>query len=83
MGMVILFLPIINIISFTIRFFEKGKSRGLDTSEEDVLALVSLSRKTGVLKHFEEKYINNVLELDKKTGYAGDDTSYCNVFSSC
>ncbi|GAB6887138.1 hemolysin family protein [Desulfothermus okinawensis JCM 13304] len=66
MGMVILFLPIINIISFTIRFFEKGKSRGLDTSEEDVLALVSLSRKTGVLKHFEEKYINNVLELDKK-----------------
>ena len=65
MGLVFLFLPIINGIGFIIRFLEKGKKE-LETSEEDVLALVSLSRKTGVLKHFEEKYIHNILELDKK-----------------
>ncbi|WP_461834810.1 hemolysin family protein [Desulfothermus sp.] len=65
LGLVVLFLPVINIISFIIRFLEKGK-KGIDTSEEDVLALVSLSRKTGVIKQFEEKYIHNVLKLDKK-----------------
>jgi len=65
LGLVVLFLPVINIISFTIKFLEKGK-KGVDTSEEDVLALVSLSRKTGVIKQFEEKYIHNVLKLDNK-----------------
>lgn len=65
LGLVVLFLPLINIISFTIKFLEKGK-KGVDTSEEDVLALVSLSRKTGVIKQFEEKYIHNVLKLDNK-----------------
>jgi len=63
--LVFLFLPVINGISFIIKFLERGRKE-LETSEEDVLALVSLSRKTGVLKHFEEKYIHNVLELDKK-----------------
>jgi CBS domain containing-hemolysin-like protein len=65
MWLVFLFLPVINGISFIIKFLERGRKE-LETSEEDVLALVSLSRKTGVLKHFEEKYIHNVLELDKK-----------------
>ena len=65
LGLVVLFLPLINIISFTIKFLEKGK-KGVDTSEEDVLALVSLSRKTGVIKQFEEKYIHNVLKLDNQ-----------------
>ncbi len=63
--LVFLFLPIIGAIGFLIRFLEKG-SRRVETSEEDVLALVSLSRKSGVLKNFEEKYIHNVLELDNK-----------------
>ncbi len=63
--LVFVFLPVINAIGFLIRFLEKGSKR-LETSEEDVLALVSLSRKTGVLKRFEERYIHNVLELDKK-----------------
>ncbi len=66
MGVVVLFLPVINSISFIIKFLEKGRLKETDTSEEDVLALVSLSRKKGVLKHFEEKYIQNVLNLDKK-----------------
>lgn len=65
MGLVILFNPVIFFIGFVIKFLEKGK-KGVNASEEEVLALVSLSRKVGVIKQFEEKFISNVLKLDQK-----------------
>ncbi|HMB31530.1 MAG TPA: hemolysin family protein [Desulfohalobiaceae bacterium] len=66
MGMVIVLLPIIKALSFFVNFLTKRKG-GPETSEEDIMAMVSLTRKTGVLKHFEEESIQNILTLDNKT----------------
>lgn len=59
------FWPFIACINFTVRFIGKNRMDP-ETSEEDVLALVSLSRKKGVLKRFEEISIQNILALDQK-----------------
>ncbi len=66
MGMVISLLPIIKALNFFVKFLTKRK-RGPETSEEDLIAMVSLTRKSGVLKHFEEESIQNILTLDNKT----------------
>jgi len=64
--MVLLLLPIIKAIGFLVKHLGKNKM-GPQTSEEDVLALVSLTRKSGMLKRFEEQTIHNILALDNKT----------------
>jgi CBS domain containing-hemolysin-like protein len=64
--MVLLLLPIIKAIGFLVKYLGKNKM-GPQTSEEDVLALVSLTRKSGILKRFEEQTIHNILALDNKT----------------
>lgn len=64
--LVIMMLPIIKAIGFMVKHM--GKNRvGPEASEDDLLALVSLTRRTGVLKKFEEKSIQNILTLDTKT----------------
>jgi len=64
--LVILFKPAIKCIGLLVRFLGKGKV-GPDTSEEDLRALASLTRKSGVLKRFEELSIHNILALDTRT----------------
>ncbi len=65
LALVIVFNPLIFVISFVIKFIERGK-KGVYASEEEVLALVSLSRKVGKIKQFEENFISNVLKMDEK-----------------
>ncbi len=58
--------PAIKGISYLIGVISKNKM-GPEASEEDVRALASLTRKSGVLKRFEELSIHNILTLDTKT----------------
>lgn len=58
--------PVIKGISYLIGVISKNKM-GPQASEEDVRALASLTRKSGVLKRFEELSIHNILALDTKT----------------
>lgn len=58
--------PIIKAISLLVYFIGHNK-QGPEHSEEDLLALASLTRKSGVLKRFEELSIQNILALDTRT----------------
>jgi CBS domain containing-hemolysin-like protein len=58
--------PIIYICGLFSRFIGGGK-RGPDTTEDDIRALASLTRKAGVIKPYEETSIRNILSLDQKT----------------
>ncbi len=64
--MVLAFYPAIKSIGLLVNLLGKNKM-GPDASEEDVLALVSLTRKSGELKRFEELSIKNILALDDRT----------------
>lgn len=64
-GLVYLFKPVIIVSGYMIRLLGK-KKMGPEASEEDVHALVSLSRKAGILKPYEEMSIKNILSLDTK-----------------
>jgi len=63
--MVRVFLPVTWLLGFVVGFL-KGKSGGPQTTEEDIKAIVSLTRKAGLLKPYEELSIRNILTLDKK-----------------
>ncbi|MFW6401951.1 MAG: hemolysin family protein [Desulfohalobiaceae bacterium] len=64
--LVLLLWPVIKAISLVVRLLSKNKM-GPQSTEEDLRALASLTRKTGVLKRFEELSIHNILNLDTKT----------------
>ncbi|MFV0421832.1 hemolysin family protein [Oleidesulfovibrio sp.] len=57
--------PIIIVGGWITKLLTPRKTRP-EASEEDIRALVSLSRKSGVLKPYEEISIQNILSLDKK-----------------
>ncbi|WP_291318371.1 hemolysin family protein [Desulfonatronospira sp.] len=57
--------PIIVICRYLVVFIERKKP-GPTTSEEDLLAMISLTRRSGVIKPYEELTIQNILSLDKK-----------------
>lgn len=57
--------PVIWVLGLTTRLLER-KTKGPHHTEEDIHALVSLTRKSGVLKPYEELAINNILTLDMK-----------------
>lgn len=63
--MVRVFSPITWLLGFVVGFV-KGKSGGPQTTEEDIKAIVSLTRKAGLLKPYEELSIRNILTLDLK-----------------
>ncbi|MFO7717002.1 MAG: hemolysin family protein [Thermodesulfobacteriota bacterium] len=63
--LVILLRPVVDVSSYLVRFMGKRKL-GPEASEEDVRAMVSLSRKAGILKPYEEMSIQNILTLDSK-----------------
>ena len=44
----------------------RGKKKGPVHTEDDIRALVSLTRKAGILKPYEEMAIRNILSLDRK-----------------
>lgn len=57
--------PIIIVGGWITKLLTPAKTKP-EASEEDIRALVSLSRKSGVLKAYEETSIQNILSLDKK-----------------
>ncbi|ABB38278.1 protein of unknown function DUF21 [Oleidesulfovibrio alaskensis G20] len=57
--------PVIIIGGWITKLMTPAKTRP-EASEEDIRALVSLSRKSGILKPYEEISIQNILSLDKK-----------------
>lgn len=61
-----LFSPVIWACGFMARAVG-GKKKGPETSEEDIRALATLSRRAGVIKPYEEDSIRNILSLDTKT----------------
>ncbi len=62
-----LFGPIIWFGSLMGRLLRGKKGIEPEHTEEDIYALVSLSRRSGILKPYEELSIQNILALDKKT----------------
>jgi CBS domain containing-hemolysin-like protein len=58
--------PVIKAISLLVYFIGRNQDSP-EHSEEDLLALASLTRKSGVLKRFEELSIQNILALDTRT----------------
>jgi CBS domain containing-hemolysin-like protein len=65
-ALVIVMLPAIAVLGLLARLVER-KKKGPHASEEDILAMVSLTRRAGSIKPFEETFIQNVLLLDTKT----------------
>ncbi|MGX9366762.1 hemolysin family protein [Desulfoplanes sp. PS50] len=63
--LVLLFKPAIWMTNWLVRFVEK-KSSGPTSSEEDLLAAISLTRRDGIIKPYEERSMHNILTLDKK-----------------
>ena len=63
--MVFLMYPVVWILSMIPRLMQRRK-RGPAMTEEDIRAIVSLTRKSGVLKPYEEHAISNILSLDLK-----------------
>ncbi|WP_028574607.1 hemolysin family protein [Desulfonatronovibrio hydrogenovorans] len=59
------FGPIIFVCRKIVGLIEKRK-HSPGTSEEDLLAMISITRKSGIIKPYEEMSIQNILSLDKK-----------------
>jgi len=65
-GLVWLFKPIIAIMGVLSRAVSRKQVKP-DHTEDDIRAIVSLTRRSGVIKSYEEKSIRNILSLDSKT----------------
>lgn len=65
-ALVWLFKPIIAIMGVLSRMVSR-KEVGPDHTEDDIRAIVSLTRRSGVIKPYEEQSIRNILALDSKT----------------
>ncbi len=64
-GLVIVFMPIIWITGYLGRKVRPSETP--QTTEEDITAVVSLTRKSGIIQPYEEMTIRNILSLDKKS----------------
>lgn len=65
-GMVWLFRPVIAIMQLLSKVVSR-KKEGPDHTEDDIRAIVSLTRRCGSIKPYEEQSIRNILLLDMKT----------------
>jgi CBS domain containing-hemolysin-like protein len=65
-GMVWVFKPVIAIMGVLSRAVSHRESKP-DHTEDDIRAIVSLTRRSGVIKAYEETSIRNILSLDCKT----------------
>ncbi|BDQ38945.1 hypothetical protein SYK_33050 [Pseudodesulfovibrio nedwellii] len=66
LGLVWIFKPVIAVMSVLSKAMHK-KNAGPDHTEDDIRAIVSLTRRSGVIKPYEEQSIRNILSLDSKT----------------
>ncbi|MBF0481671.1 MAG: HlyC/CorC family transporter [Desulfovibrionaceae bacterium] len=57
--------PVIWLLGLVTRLIQP-KKKGPPTTEEDIRSIVSLTRKAGVIKPYEELAIQNILTLDRK-----------------
>ncbi|WP_022662513.1 hemolysin family protein [Paucidesulfovibrio longus] len=64
--MVFLFKPVAHLATLMGKAMRRNRTAP-DASEEDILALVSMTRRAGVIKPYEARSINNILLLDDKT----------------
>lgn len=64
--LVTLMAPAIWVLGLLPRLLHRRKKTGHSLTEEDIRAIVSLTRKSGVLKPYEEHAISNILSLDLK-----------------
>ncbi len=64
--MVAAFSPVIWVCGFLGRAVG-SKTKGPETTEDDIRALATMSRRAGVIKPYEEISIRNILSLDTKT----------------
>ncbi len=64
-GLIWLFKPAIWMTNWLVQFVEHKKP-GPTSSEEDLLAAISLTRRSGAIKPYEERFMNNILSLDNK-----------------
>ncbi len=64
-GLVWIFKPAILLTNWLVHFVEKKKP-GPTNSEEDLVAAISLTRRAGAIKPYEERSMHNILTLDKK-----------------
>ncbi|WP_243547162.1 hemolysin family protein [Pseudodesulfovibrio tunisiensis] len=64
--LVLIFRPVVAVVVVVSRAFH-GKHAGPDHTEEDIKAVAALTRRSGVIKAYEEKTIRNILSLDYKT----------------
>ncbi|MEF2145253.1 MAG: hemolysin family protein [Desulfovibrionaceae bacterium] len=64
--LVVLFKPVTQAVSFIGKLLRRRKTTP-NASEEDILALVSMTRRAGILKPYEARSIHNILLLDDKT----------------
>ncbi|MBI9078678.1 MAG: HlyC/CorC family transporter [Pseudodesulfovibrio sp.] len=65
-GLIWLFKPVIAVMGFLSQAVRK-EDTGPDHTEDDIRAIVSLTRRSGSIKPYEEKSIRNILTLDMKT----------------
>ena len=65
-GLVWIFKPIIAVMGILSRAVSK-KGTEPDHTEDDIRAIVSLTRRSGVIKSYEATSIRNILSLDSKT----------------
>lgn len=63
--LVLLFKPAIWMTNWLVRFVEHKKP-GPTSSEEDLRAAISLTRRDGIIKPYEERSMHNILTLDTK-----------------
>lgn len=61
-----MFLPVIWVCGFMSRLVNKSGGKGPQATEEDIRAMVSLTRRTGAIKPYEALSIANILSLDDK-----------------
>lgn len=61
------FLPVHWLTGFLARAVRPARSRGPQTTEADINAVASLTRRSGVIQPYEEQTIKNILTLDEKT----------------
>jgi CBS domain containing-hemolysin-like protein len=64
--MVVFFKPVARLATLMGRLIRRNNTAP-DASEEDILALVSMTRRAGVIKPYEARSIHNILSLDDKT----------------
>lgn len=65
-GLVWIFKPVIKLMGVLSRAVHR-KDAGPDHTEDDIRAIVSLTRRSGSIKPYEEQSIRNILLLDSKT----------------